>query len=206
MIIEINPFNIDDRLIKETVGILKKGGIIVFPTDTVYSMGCDLHNKKALNELARLKGSKLNKTHFSIICSDISQLSMFVKQMERPVFKLLKQTLPGPFTYILTATNEVSRLFDTNRKEIGIRIPDQPIALRIVELLGHPIATTSLHNEEDQILEYYTDPAQIYEQMDDNVDLIIDGGIGKLEGSTVVDCTGTEPVIVRKGLGELNLD
>lgn len=204
MIIEINPYNIDKRLILEAVEILKKGDIVIFPTDTVYAMGCDLFNKKALNELARLKGSKLNKTHFSIICADLGQVSTYVKQLERSVFKLLKHHLPGPFTFILTATNEVSRLFDTNRQEIGIRIPDNAILMEMVRELGHPIATTSLHNEEDALLEYYSDPSMIYERMDDQVALIIDGGNGLLEASTVVDCRGSVPEIVRQGVGKLD--
>jgi tRNA threonylcarbamoyl adenosine modification protein (Sua5/YciO/YrdC/YwlC family) len=203
MIIEINPWNIDHRLIMEAVEVLKKGGILIFPTDTVYAMGCDLYNKKALNELARLKGNKLNKTQFSILCSDIGQVSNYVKQMDRPLFKMLKHHLPGPFTFILTATNEVSRLFDTNRREIGIRIPNNTILLELVGALGHPIATTSLHNEEDELLEYYSDPSMIYERMDDKVDLIIDGGNGLLEASTVVDCTGSHPAIIRQGIGNL---
>lgn len=204
MIIEINPYNIDKRLIFEAVEILKKGGIVVFPTDTVYAMGCDLFQKKALNELARLKGTKLNKTQFSIICSDLGQVSTYVKQLDRSVFKLLKHHLPGPFTFILTATNEVSRLFDTNRQEIGIRIPNNRILLELVNELGHPIATTSLHNEEDELLEYYSDPSMIYERMDDQVALIIDGGYGLLEASTVVDCTDSQPEIVRQGIGRLD--
>ena len=129
MLVEINPNNIDSRLIQQAVESLKKGGIIIFPTDTVYAMGCDLYNKKGLNELARLKNVKLNKANFSIICSDISNLSEYVKQIDRPIFKLLKQHLPGPFTFILTAANEIPKLFDSNKKEIGIRIPDNAIIL-----------------------------------------------------------------------------
>ncbi len=205
MFVEINPDNIDDRLIRQAVEALKKGGILIFPTDTVYSMGCDLGNKKALNELARLKGTKLGKTHFSIICSDLSNLSEYVKHIPRPVFKLLKQCLPGPFTFILTATNEIPRLFDTNRKEIGIRIPDNAIIHRIVQELGNPIATTSLHNQEDEILDYFADPYAIFERFEDDADMIIDGGPGKLYASTVIDCTGDTPEIIREGLGKIDL-
>lgn len=205
MIIEINPENIDKRLIQQAVDILKKGGIIIFPTDTVYSMGCDLFNKKALNELAKMKGLKLNKTNFSIICSDMSDLSDYVKQIDRPTFKLLKQSLPGPFTFILNATSEVPRLFDSNRKEIGIRIPNNEIILEIVRQLGNPIATTSLHNDDDAILDYYADPYTIYEHFEDKVDLIIDGGYGNLDASTIIDCTSGAPEIVRQGIGRLDL-
>ena len=204
MIIEINPHNIDPRLIKQAVDTMKKGGLIIFPTDTVYSMGCDLYNKKALSELAKLKGVKPGKANFSIICYDLSNLSEYVKHIDRPTFKLLKQHLPGPFTFILNATTEVSRLFDSNKHEIGIRIPDNAIILEIVKELGNPVATTSLHNEGDEIQEYFTDPYAIYEKYDDTVDLIIDGGYGHLDGSTVIDCTGDEPVVVREGLGKIN--
>jgi tRNA threonylcarbamoyl adenosine modification protein (Sua5/YciO/YrdC/YwlC family) len=205
MLVEINPNNIDSRLIKQAVDVLKKGGVIIFPTDTVYSMGCDLFNKKALNNLAKLKDIKLNKAQFAIICHDLSHLSDYVKQIDRPIFKLLKQSLPGPFTFIMNATNEIPRLFDTNRKEIGIRIPDNNIILEIVRELGNPIATTSLHNQEDEIMDYFTDPYAIYERYDDDVEMIIDGGYGNLEASTVIDCTGSAPEIIRQGIGKLDL-
>ena len=205
MLVEINPNNIDSRLIKQAVEVLKKGGVIIFPTDTVYSMGCDLFNKKALNNLAKLKDIKLNKAQFSIICHDLSHLSDYVKQIDRPIFKLLKQSLPGPFTFIMNATNEIPRLFDTNRKEIGIRIPDNNIILEIVKELGNPIATTSLHNQEDEIMDYFTDPYAIYERYDDDVEMIIDGGYGNLEASTVIDCTGSAPEIIRQGIGKLDV-
>jgi tRNA threonylcarbamoyl adenosine modification protein (Sua5/YciO/YrdC/YwlC family) len=205
MLVEINPDNIDKRLIKQAVDLLKKGGVIIFPTDTVYSMGCDLYNKKALNELARLKGVKLSKANFSIICSDLSNLSDYVKQIDRPTFKLLKQSLPGPFTFILNATNEIPRIFDSNRREIGIRIPDNKIILEIVKELGNPVATTSLHNHEDEIMDYFADPYAIYERMDDDVDMIIDGGYGNLDASTIIDCTSGAAVIVRQGIGTIDL-
>jgi tRNA threonylcarbamoyl adenosine modification protein (Sua5/YciO/YrdC/YwlC family) len=205
MIIEINPNNIDDRLIDQAVKSLQKGEIIIFPTDTVYSMGCDLRNKKALEKLATLKDVKLKKSNFSIICHDLSNLSEYVKHIDRPTFKLLKNSLPGPFTFIMNATQEVTKIFDSNKKEIGIRIPDNNIILEIVKKLGNPIATTSLHNDEDQILDYFTDPYTIFENYDDKVDLIIDGGAGKLEASTVIDCTDGSPEIIRQGIGIINL-
>lgn len=205
MFIEINPHNIDDRLIDQIISLLKKGGTFIFPTDTVYSIGCDLYSKKGLQELARLKGIKLGKANFSIICHDLSNLSEYTKQLDRSTFKLLKQTLPGPFTFILNASNEIPKIFDTNKKEVGIRIPDNPIILRIVERLGNPIATTSLHNEEDTIQEYFADPYAIYEKYDNEVDVIIDGGYGNLDASTVIDCTKEEPVIVRQGVGQIVL-
>lgn len=205
MIVEINPTNIDKRLIAQAVEIVKKGGVIIFPTDTVYSMGCDLFNKKGLNNLAKLKDIKLSKANFSIICSDLSNLSDYVKQIDRPTFKLLKNSLPGPFTFILTATNEVPKLFDSNKKEIGIRIPNNEIILEIVRELGNPIATTSLHNDEDEIMDYFADPYAIYERYEDSVELIIDGGYGNLDASTVIDCTSGAPVIIRQGIGHLDL-
>ncbi len=205
MIIEINPHNIDERLIQQAADILKKGGIIIFPTDSVYAMGCDLYNKNALAKLAKLKDVKLNKARFSIICHNLSDLSNYVKQIDRPTFKLLKQHLPGPFTFVLTATNEIPKLFDSNRKEIGIRIPDNQIILKITEALGKPIATTSLHDDEDTFLDYFNDPYEIYQRFDDDVDLVVDGGYGKLHASTIIDCTSGAPVIVRQGIGKLDI-
>lgn len=205
MLIEVNPNNIDQRIINQATEALRNGGIIIFPTDTVYAMGCDLYSKKGLQNLAKLKDVKLSKANFSIICSDLSDISNYVKHIDRPTFKLLNRSLPGPFTFILNATNEVPRLFDTNRKEIGIRIPDNNITLEIVKALGNPIATTSLHDTEDEILDYFIDPYEIYERMDDKVSMIIDGGYGHLEASTVVDCTTAEPEIIRQGIGIVDL-
>jgi tRNA threonylcarbamoyl adenosine modification protein (Sua5/YciO/YrdC/YwlC family) len=205
MFIEINPHNINQRLIDQAVQVLKTSGIVVFPTDSVYAIGCDLYNKRGLQKLAGFKGVKLNKANFSIICHDLSHLADYTKPIERPVFKLLKQCLPGPFTFILEASQVVPKLFDSNKKEIGIRIPDNPITMALVESLGNPIAVTSLHDEEDEIMEYYSDPSLIYERLDTEVDLIIDGGYGKLKGSTIVDCANGSPKIVREGLGELIL-
>ncbi len=205
MLVEINPKNIDVRSIDQAVDVLKKGGIIIFPTDTVYSMGCDLRNKKALNNLAKLKGIKLNKANFSIICHDLSNLSEYVKHIDRPTFKLLKHSFPGPFTFILNATGEVTKIFDTNKKEIGIRIPNNSIILAIVEKLGNPIATTSLHNDDDTLLDYFANPYAIYEKYEDSVEMIIDGGAGNLEASTIVDCTGDVARIIRQGAGLIDL-
>lgn len=205
MLVEINPRNIDSRLITQAVEVLKKGGLIIFPTDTVYSMGCDLRNKKALENLAKFKGIKLSKANFSIICHDLSNLSEYVKHIDRPTFKLLKHSFPGPFTFIMNATSEVTKIFDSNKKEIGIRIPDNAIILEIVEKLGNPIATTSLHNDEDTFLDYFADPYAIYEKYEDSVEMIIDGGAGNLEASTIVDCTGDVAKIIRQGAGIIDL-
>lgn len=205
MFVEINPSNIDKRLIAQVADALRKGELIVFPTDTVYAVGCDVTNKKALAALAKWKGVKLQKANFSIICSDLSQVSEYVKQLDRVTFRLLKHYLPGPYTFILQATNEVSKLFEASKKEIGIRIPDNPIILALAEELGNPVATTSLHDDEDEIADYFTDPTEIYERFDDQFAWIIDGGLGHLEASTVVDCTGEAPEVVRQGIGEIEL-
>ncbi|PKR81668.1 threonylcarbamoyl-AMP synthase [Brumimicrobium salinarum] len=203
MLIEINEKNIDSRLIEDVVKALKNGEIIIYPTDSVYAIGCDLKNKKALEKLAKFKGKKLKQTKFSIICKNLSQVSEYVKHLPQPTFKVMKRTLPGPFTYILNASNEVTKLFDTSRTELGIKIPDNNIVLEIVEALGNPLVTTSLHNTEDDMLEYFIDPYKIYEQFDDKVNTIIDGGPGKLEASTVIDCTGDQPEMIREGVGKL---
>jgi tRNA threonylcarbamoyl adenosine modification protein (Sua5/YciO/YrdC/YwlC family) len=203
MFIEINSYNIDSRLINQAVQCFKSGGIVIIPTDSVYAIGCDLRSKKGLQKLADFKGVKLNKANFSIICSDLSHLSDYTKQLDRSIFKLLKQCLPGPFTFILEASQEVPKLFDSNKKEIGIRIPNNAITLALVEALGNPIAVTSLHDEEDEIMEYFSDPSAIYERLADQVDFIIDGGYGNLKGSTIIDCTDGSPVVVREGLGIL---
>lgn len=205
MLIEIHPERMNHRDLHQVVDVFRAGGIVIFPTDTVYSVGCDLYNKKALEKLARFKGIKLNKARFSIICPDLSDLSQYVKQIDRPTFKLLKQNLPGPFTFILTATNEIPRLFDSNRKEIGIRIPNNPIVLALAQELGRPIATTSLRDDEDEIMDYFTDPYEIHERFENEVDLVVDGGAGKLEASTVVDVSTGEVNIVRQGVGILDL-
>lgn len=201
MFVEINPLNIDQRLIIQAVNHLKKGGLLIFPTDTVYALGCDLKNKNALQSLAQIKGRKLNKVNFSIICSDLSHLSDYTRQLDRSVFKLLKHYLPGPFTFILNASNEVPKYFDSNKKEIGIRIPNNEITLEIVRLLGNPLATSSLHNDEDEIQEYFANPTVIYERFSDKIDFIIDGGVGKLEPSTIIDCSSGVAQVIRQGLG-----
>ena len=201
MFVEINPLNIDQRLIIQAVNHLKKGGLLIFPTDTVYALGCDLKNKNALQSLAQIKGRKLNKVNFSIICSDLSHLSDYTRQLDRSVFKLLKYYLPGPFTFILNASNEVPKYFDSNKKEIGIRIPNNEITLEIVRLLGNPLATSSLHNDEDEIQEYFSNPTVIYERFSDKIDFIIDGGVGKLKPSTIIDCSSGVAQVIRQGLG-----
>jgi tRNA threonylcarbamoyl adenosine modification protein (Sua5/YciO/YrdC/YwlC family) len=203
MFITINPENIDQRQIQQIVDILNKDGVIIYPTDTVYAIGCKLTSKKALNKMALLKGVKLNKANFALVFDNMSNLSEYVKQFDRPIFKLLNRALPGPFTFIMEATNALPKLFDSNKKEVGIRIPDNEITLEIVRQLGVPLATTSLYDENDEILEYYIDASEILEDYEDKVDAIVDGGLGKLYGSTVVSCIGGNVEIIRQGLGEL---
>jgi tRNA threonylcarbamoyl adenosine modification protein (Sua5/YciO/YrdC/YwlC family) len=205
MFIEINPKNIDKRLVKQVVEQLKAGEICILPTDAVYVLACDLKSKKGLNKLADWKQMKLSKAQFSIVCNDLSQVSEYVKQLDRNTFRLLKHNLPGPFTFILDATNDVSKLFDSNKKEIGIRIPDNQIILEIVSEIGNPICVTTLIDVDDEIQEYFVDPTEIYERFEDNVALIVDGGLGKIEASTIVKCTEGETEIIRQGVGIIEL-
>ena len=205
MLIEINPNNMDSRLIQQAVKLLQEDGIIIYPTDTVYAIACSLKSKKGLEKLAKLKNTKLSKANFSLVFNDLSLLSDYVKQFDRSVFKLLNRSLPGPFTFILEANSSVPKLFDSNKKEVGIRIPDNEIAREIVRVLGEPLATTSLHDEEDELMEYFTDPYEIYQRYDEKVDMIIDGGPGRLYASTVVNCTNGDTEIIRQGIGELEL-
>jgi len=199
----IHPEDPDKRKIGLVVDILNKGGIIIYPTDSVYSFGCSMHHKKAIEGLAKLKGLKLNKANFSVIFNNLSLLTDFTKPIDRPTYKILNKNLPGPFTFILQASSQVPKIFDTNKKTIGIRIPDNKITLALVEALGHPLVTTSLHDE-DEILEYTTDPYLIEENWINKVDCIIDGGFGNNIPSTVVDLTDGEPEIIRQGIGELD--
>ena len=206
MFFEINPFNIDQRLISEAVKALKSGGLVIFPTDSVYAIGCDLNHKKALHQLAKFKKEKLSKVHFSILCKDITELASHTKHLNKPTFKLLKQCLPGPYTFILSANTRIPKLFDSKKKEVGVRITDNPITQALVEALGNPIASASLHDENEPLLEYYTDPYQIFETYENEVNVIIDGGLGKIEPSTIIDCfTDEEATVLRYGAGKIEL-
>lgn len=202
MVAIVHPDNPDKRKIQLIVDILNKGGVIIYPTDTVYSLGCSLQKKRAIEKLAQLKGVKLKKANFSIIFNDLSHLAEYTKPIDRATYKILNRNLPGPFTFILNASNQIPKLFDTNKKTVGIRIPDNNITQAIVKELGHPLVTTSIHNEDD-ILEYCTDPYLIQEKWEKKVDAIIDGGYGQNEASTVVDLSDGEVEIIRQGIGEL---
>lgn len=198
---EKNP---EQKKIDKIVELLRDGGVIIYPTDTVYGMGCDITKARAVERVARIKGIKPEKAQFSFICSDLSHLSDFARHVDNTTFKLMKSHLPGPFTFILTASNQVPKSIKQKRKTVGIRVPDNNIILEIVRQLGNPILTTSLKMD-DEILEYPTDPELIAEEYGDLVDAVIDGGYGGIVPSTIIDCSGEEPVLIREGLGEVDI-
>jgi tRNA threonylcarbamoyl adenosine modification protein (Sua5/YciO/YrdC/YwlC family) len=200
VLLKINPGNIDQRLIKTVVNVLKNDGVIIYPTDTVYAMGCDIYSNKAIEKICRIKNIKPQQSNFSFICSDLSHISDFTRPFDRSVYKMLNRCLPGPFTFILNANSAVPAIFKNHKKTIGIRIPDHAVPLSLIKELGNPIMSTSLHND-DEIVEYLTDPAEIFEKFENVANLIIDGGYGGNEPSTIVDYTGIEPTIVRQGAG-----
>ena len=204
MLLKVNPDNPEGRKIRTAVEILERGGVIIYPTDTVYALGCDINDNKAVDKICKLRGLDPNKAHLSLICRDISQVSDYSQQIDNQVFRLMKKHLPGPFTFVLNSNNQVPKMFKNRKRTIGIRIPDNNICMAIIEALGHPILTASLKSD-DEILEYFTDPIDIYEDYKKLVDLVIDGGIGGNMPSTVVDYTGAEPVIIREGTGVLEL-
>ncbi|MBM3437288.1 MAG: threonylcarbamoyl-AMP synthase [Bacteroidetes bacterium] len=202
MLLRIHPENPSQRQISTVTECLKDGGVVIFPTDTIYALGCDIYKTRALDRVAQIKGIRIEKANFSFLCHDLSQLSDFTKPISNEVFKLMKHTLPGPYTYILNANNNVPRLFQSKKKTLGIRIPDNKILGEIIRQLGNPITSSSIHDE-DEIIEYTTDPELIYEKYQNLVDIVIDGGFGDNEPSTIIDCTGDEIVIVREGKGKL---
>jgi tRNA threonylcarbamoyl adenosine modification protein (Sua5/YciO/YrdC/YwlC family) len=204
MLIKIYSENPNPRQIRKVIDVLEEGGVIIYPTDTVYAMGCDIKAQKAIEKIARFKGLNPDNPDMSLIFHDMSQLAEYTLIRDNNTFKLLKRNLPGPFTFIVQANNQIPKMFRNRKKTVGIRIPGNEIALEIVRELGRPIMTTSIHDQ-DEIIEYTTDPELIYEKYGDFADLVIDGGYGHNEASTVVDCTGDEPVVVRQGLGELEL-
>jgi tRNA threonylcarbamoyl adenosine modification protein (Sua5/YciO/YrdC/YwlC family) len=202
MYIKMYNENPSPRLIRQVADILREGGVIIYPTDTVYGLGCDIFKPKAVERIAWIKGIKPDKANFSFIVPDFSNLSDYTRPFSNSIFKLMKSHLPGPFTFILPANSKVPKIMENRKKTVGIRIPDNNIILEIAKELGHPILTTSVHDS-DKIVVYTTDPEVIYENFKEQIDLMIDGGYGGNIPSTIVDCTGDEPVIVRQGLGEL---
>lgn len=202
MLIKLYESNPDPRRINQVIDVLRNGGIIIYPTDTVYGIGCDIMNQKAVEKVARLKDIKVEKSHFSFICYDLSHLSDYTKPISNNIFKLMKRNLPGPFTFILEANNHVPRYFKGKKKTVGIRVPDNNIIREIVKELGNPIFSTSVHSD-DEIEAFMTDPELIHEEYDGKVDLVIDGGYGDNQVSTVLNCVSGEPEMYREGKGEL---
>lgn len=202
-IIELYQGNLDERKLQKVVECLKNGGIIIYPTDTVYSMGCDIFNTKAVEKLSKIKGIKLQHNNFSIVCNDLSNISTYAK-VSNNTFRLLKRALPGPFTFILPATGDLPKTLQTKRKTIGIRIPDHEIPLKIIEMLGNPIITTSVKDDIDDIQEYPNEIEVIYSQNAEKVDIIIDGGWCGIEPSTVVLAVDDDFEVIREGVGDLN--
>ncbi|MEO8582296.1 MAG: L-threonylcarbamoyladenylate synthase [Flavitalea sp.] len=199
MYLHVHPQNPQERNIKTAVDILSGGGVIIYPTDTIYGLGCDIHQPKAIQRICRIKNIDPAKAQLSFICYDLSDMSRYIKTMPTSTYRMLKQYLPGPYTFILPASKEVPKLLKSKKDTIGLRIPNNLIARNIVKELGHPILSASLPGE---MVEEYTDPELINENFEKLVDVVIDGGIGGMVPSTIIDCTGDEPVVVRKGLGE----
>ena len=195
--------NPNEKEIAQIVEVLRNGGLIIYPTDTVYGLGCDITNTKALEKIARIKGVKLEKANFSFVCSDLKNLSDYVKQIDSSTFKLLKRALPGAYTFIMQGNNNLPKDFK-KKKTVGIRVPDNLIARTIVERLGNPIVSTSIYDEDD-VIEYTTDPELIFEKWQNLVDIVIDGGYGDNTASTVIDLSGDEPVVIREGKGDISI-
>jgi tRNA threonylcarbamoyl adenosine modification protein (Sua5/YciO/YrdC/YwlC family) len=202
MLVSINPDNPQGRLINRLVEILEDGGVIIYPTDTVYGIGCDITNKNAVEKVARVRGMDPSKAMFSFICQDISQVTDYSATINNDVFRVMKHNLPGPFTFILKSNNKTPKILKNRKETIGVRIIDNNIVDALVRGLGRPILTASVKSNDD-IAEYYTDPQDIYERYGKLVDAVIDGGMGGVEPSTIIDCTGAEPVLQREGAGVL---
>ncbi len=198
MLLKINPDNPAARKIDQVVESLKADGVVIYPTDTIYGLGCDMMSSKAVDRICKLRGLDPGKAMLSLICKDISQVSDFTQQIDNQVFKVMKKNLPGPFTFVLNANNQVPKLFRNRKRTIGIRIPDHAVPLAIVEALGRPMLTASLKSD-DEVLEYFTDPSEIYDDFSKLVDIVIDSGPGGNVPSTVVDCTGDAPELLREG-------
>ncbi len=201
-LLKIHPENPQPKAISMAVDVLKKGGLVIYPTDTIYGLGCDLHNLRAVERLCQLRGINVAKAQLSFICHDLTHISDYAK-ISTQTFKIMKKALPGPFTFVLEASGKVPKIGGTRRKTVGIRIPDNQIALRLVEELGNPIISTSI-KDEDEVLEYTTDPELIYEKYENLVDLVIDGGYGNNKPSTVINCENDAFEILRQGAGDIS--
>lgn len=203
MLLAIHPVNPEPRKVAEVVRTLQKGGVVVIPTDTVYAYVCSAHQSRAIEAVTRLKGAKPGKADLSLICADLSQLALYARQLSTPAFRTMKKALPGPYTFIVPASSEIPKLFKNNKRTVGIRVPDHAIPLAIVAELGHALVVASVHDD-DAVVEYTTDASLIEERIGHQVDLVVDGGPGGLEGSTVIDLSGEEPEILREGKGPLD--
>jgi tRNA threonylcarbamoyl adenosine modification protein (Sua5/YciO/YrdC/YwlC family) len=203
MLLNINPHHPEGRKIRQVVETLESGGVVIYPTDTVYALGCAMDQQAAVERICRLRRLDPARAMLSVLCRDISQASDFTRPLNNAVFRLMKRNLPGPFTFVLNTNNKVPKLFKNKKRTIGVRVPDHPIAQGILEALGEPMLTASLKTEEDDLQEYYTDPERIHEVFGKRVDLVIDGGPGGLTPSTLVFCTADEPELIRQGAGEL---
>ena len=199
MLIQIHPENPQPRLVKQVAECLKDGGVIIYPTDTIYGLGCDINQIKAVERICRIKNVDPQKAQLSFICRDLSNLSDYTKSIDTPLYRMLKNYLPGPFTFILAASKQVPKILQSKKSTVGLRVPDNIICQQILETLGNPILSASLPSE---MVEEYTDPEVIYEKFGDKVDFVIDGGIGSMVPSTIIDCTRPEWIITRQGLGE----
>ncbi len=204
MLLHIHPNNPQERNIKSVVEALEKGGIIIFPTDSVYALGCSLFEHKAVTRIARLKNIKPDKANFSILVNSLSNLSEYAKPIDNKLFRIMKSVLPGAYTFILKASSNVPKIFETRKKTIGIRFPDNKIVQDIIERLGHPLVSTSLHSDADDYIEYIVDPDLIHDKYEKQVDIVINGGWGGIEASTVIDCTNDELEIIREGKGSID--
>ena len=194
--------NPDPKRIRHIADILRNGGVVIYPTDTVYGIGCDITNQRAVERIAKIKGVNPKKHNFSFICADLSDIAQYTRVIDKPVFKMMKKAFPGPFTFILEASSQVPKIMQMNKKTVGIRVPDHNVPRMLVEELGQPILTTSIHDEDD-VVEYSTDPELIFEKYQNLVDVVIDGGYGQNVASTILDCTGPEVEVLRQGLGDL---
>ena len=203
MLISINKDNPEARKVRQVVDLLEKGGVIIYPTDTVYGLGCDIFQPKSIEKICKIRGFNVAKANLTIICKNIAQLSKYTKQLDNSIFRVIKKNTPGPFTFVLRSGNEIPKIFKSKRKDIGVRIPDNNISQAIIEELGHPILSISLKSD-DEILEYFTDPTEIHDDFKKLVDVVIDGGFGKNRPSAVIDCTEGSIEILREG--EIELD